>query len=68
MTIIETAAELRQNRLDYLDRCWQSGYRAFEVGHPKTRCPFAKGSEVYKAWQQGWRKAKYEYEEAPVDE
>lgn len=61
----ETHAELVQNRLDYLDRCWQSGYRSYE--HGNTKNPFAQGSETRKAWQQGWRKAKHEYEDTPPE-
>ena len=58
----ETQAELRENHLDYLDACWRSGYRAYEVGRAKKGCPLAKGSEARKSWDQGWDRAKREYE------
>ncbi len=64
----ETQAELVQNRLDYEDRCWRSGYLAYERKVDIERCPLAKGSGARSAWEDGWRKAKSEYEDAPPEE
>ena len=57
---------MTEAEMDFLDRVWTSGYLAYEAGIMKPA--LAKGSAAYKAWKQGWRQAKYEYEEAPPDE
>lgn len=62
----ETYSELRQNRLDYIGRCWDSGYRAYERERPRSVCPL--DGEAREAWQQGWDRAQYDYEDSPVDE
>lgn len=57
---------MTEAQMDMLDRCWQSGYQAYEAGIIK--CVFAKGSAARKAWKQGWEKARHEYEDVPPDE
>lgn len=52
--------------MDILQRVWSSGYRAYEVANHRN--PHKKGSLSHTAWQEGYRTAKYEYEEAPADE
>jgi ribosome modulation factor len=53
---------------DFLDRCWQSGYNAYEGNITLKSCPLAKGSPAREAWNQGWEKARHEYEDSPPND
>jgi ribosome modulation factor len=65
MTMTYTQAELVQRKYYYMDGCWLSGYRAYEARIARAKCPLAKGSEARKAWEDGWDKARHEYEDEP---
>jgi ribosome modulation factor len=51
--------------LEILERCYESGYRAYQANIGRRQCPFAKRSTVYKAWKDGWDDARHEYEDEP---
>ncbi len=54
--------------LDYLDECWQDGYKAYEVNKKLSDAPGISAANAKEAWQAGYRQAKYEYENTPPNE
>ena len=51
-----------------MEKIWQSGYLAYEANIPFAKCPFWPRSDARDAWEDGWCKAKHEYEDAPPED
>lgn len=55
--------------LDYLDKCWDDGYRAYELEPTKDLIHVMAPTDINarEAFFGGWRRAKHEYEDTPPD-